>query len=192
MGVPQRPVSARARPEESVMVIILFTAFIATVIGANWSLAVFGIVPIGFGLSAPAGVFSAGLAFTCRDLLHEAGGRRYVIAAIICGAALSALLEDARIFAVASGVAFLASETADLLIYVPLRQRGWLRAVAASNIIGFIVDSMLFLWIAFGSFAFLPGQLVGKGGMTALAIVLLLAWRHHGILSRHTDRTLAR
>ena len=35
------------------------TAYIGTVYGANWALQKFGIVSIGFGLTAPAGVFRA-------------------------------------------------------------------------------------------------------------------------------------
>lgn len=75
---------------------IWFLAYIGTILGANWALATFGLVPVGFGLMAPAGVFFAGLAFTCRDLLHEAGGRRWVAAAILIGAGLSALVSPAR------------------------------------------------------------------------------------------------
>ena len=52
----------------------LWVAFVATVGGANWALATFGIVPIGFGLSAPAGVYFAGIGFTLRDLMHDRGG----------------------------------------------------------------------------------------------------------------------
>ena len=171
-----------------IITIFLFAAFVATVVGANWSLATFGIVPIGLGLTAPAGVFSAGLAFTFRDLMHDVRGRRYVLAAIVTGAALSGILEDAQRFAVASGTAFLVSEVADLVVYTPLRARGWLRAVLASNIVGFTLDSMLFLWLAFGSLDFLTGQLVGKGYMTLGAIAILWAWRNRGLLSRHCKR----
>ena len=55
---------------------ILTAAFAGTVIGANWALAEFGIINIGFGLAAPAGVLFAGLAFGLRDALHETGGSR--------------------------------------------------------------------------------------------------------------------
>jgi len=156
-----------------IKLLALFTAFVTTVWGANWTLAQWGIVGIGFGLTAPAGVFFAGLAFTLRDFLHELGNKRWVIGAILLGAGLSFLLEDAQKFAIASGIAFLASEFADLLIYTPLRKRGWLKAVAASNVVGFTADSVLFLWLAFGSLAFLQGQLVGKGYMTIGAVALL-------------------
>jgi hypothetical protein len=59
----------------------------------------------------------------------------------------------------------------------PLRRRGWLRAVAASNAAGLAVDSALFLWLAFGSLDFLAGQVLGKAWMTALAVALLWAIR---------------
>jgi hypothetical protein len=155
----------------------LFASFIGCIVGANWALASFGIVPIGFGLSAPAGVYFAGLTFTVRDLIRERSGRRGVLLAIVAGAALSYLLEDAQRFAMASGVAFLASETADSLVYEPLRKRSWLGAVVASNSAGLLLDSALFLWLAFGSLAFIEGQIVGKAYMTGLAVVALWCWK---------------
>ena len=42
---------------------------------------------------------------------------------------------------------------------------------------GTLVDSALFLWLAFGSLAFLSGQVVGKLWMTALAVGLIMLWR---------------
>jgi uncharacterized PurR-regulated membrane protein YhhQ (DUF165 family) len=93
------------------------------------------------------------------------------------GFGLSWLVADPK-FAVASAAAFGLSELADFAVYTPLRKRGWLTAVIASNIVGLIVDSLLFLWLAFGSLDFLAGQLVGKAWMTALAVVLLAAGRY--------------
>lgn len=37
-------------------------AYVGTILAANWLIATFGLVPVGFGLMAPAGVFAAGLA----------------------------------------------------------------------------------------------------------------------------------
>lgn len=150
-------------------------AFILTIFAANWAITTFGIVPVGFGLMAPAGVYFAGLAFSLRDALHETLGRRWVVVAIILGALVSAGLSAQ--LALASGLAFLFSELADYAVYAPLRQRTWLGAVVASNTVGIVVDSALFLWLAFGSLAFLPGQVVGKLWMTALAVALILVWR---------------
>lgn len=149
--------------------------YIGTVFAANWAIAHIGFVPVGFGLLAPAGVYFAGLAFTLRDFTHEALGRSAVLVAIVIGAVLSALISPA--LGVASGVAFLFSELADFAIYTPLRERHWLGAVAASNAVGLVVDSVLFLSLAFGSLEFLPGQIVGKGIMTIVAVVVLWVWR---------------
>jgi len=43
--------------------------------------------------------------------------------------------------------------------------------------VGVIVDSALFLWLAFGSLEFLAGQIVGKLWMTDLAVALIFDWR---------------
>lgn len=159
--------------------------YIATIFAANWAIATFGLVPVGFRLLAPAGVYFAGLAFTLRDLTQDALGRWWTIAAILAGAALSALVSPQ--FALASGLAFLFSETADFFVYTPLQERHWLRAVAASNVAGLIVDSALFLWLAFGSLDFLPGQILGKVWMTAAAVAVLWLWRRRALpLGRDT------
>lgn len=147
--------------------------YILTIIMANWAISQWGLVPVGFGLVAPAGVYFAGLAFTLRDLVQETLGKRATLAAIVVGAGVSALIDPA--LGLASGAAFLVSEAVDFAVYTPLRERGWLRAVLASNIVGLIVDSALFLWLAFGSLDFLTGQIVGKAWMTGAAIGLLWA-----------------
>jgi uncharacterized PurR-regulated membrane protein YhhQ (DUF165 family) len=157
------------------MALVLFLAFVGTVVAANAAVEHFGVVPVGFGLLAPAAVYFVGLAFTLRDLLHERLGPYWVTGAIVVGAALSAL--TAPTLALASGTAFLVSEAADLAVYAPLRKRRWLGAVAASNAVGIVVDSALFLSLAFGSLAYLPGQVVGKAWMTVLAVVVLAGVR---------------
>jgi len=156
--------------------IALTATYIFTIIAANWAVENYGLIPVGFGLLAPAGVLFAGLAFTLRDLLHEAAGLPVVAAAIIAGTAVSLAVGDPTL-ALAAASAFLLSELADLAVYTPLRKRRWLLAVGASNIVGLIVDSALFLWLAFGSWQFLPGQVVGKAWMTVAAVIVLAAIR---------------
>ena len=148
-----------------------FGLFIATIFGANWAIETYGPVSVGFGLVAPAGVYFAGLAFTLRDITHRQLGRAWVITAIVLGALVSWAV--APTFALASGVAFLVSESVDLAVYNPLRQRSWLAAVFASNTVGLVTDSVIFLSIAFGSLAFLEGQIVGKLWITVAAVALL-------------------
>lgn len=152
-------------------------AYIAVIFLANWAIQTFHLVPVGFGLMAPAGVYFAGLAFTLRDLVQDRLGRNWTIGAIMAGAALSYLIEPK--FALASAAAFLVSELLDFAIYTPLKKRNWLTAVTVSNLAGLIADSALFLWLAFGSIDFLPGQVVGKLWMTLAAVAVL------GLIRRH-------
>lgn len=151
-------------------------AYVGTIAAANAAITHIGVAPVGFGLAAPAGVYFAGLAFTLRDLLQDTGGKRAVIAAILTGAVVSLAFGDGRI-AAASAAAFLLSELADFAVYTPLRRRGLLKAVAASNAVGLVVDSIVFLTLAFGSLAFLPGQVIGKTWVTLAALPLLAALR---------------
>lgn len=164
-----------------------FVAFVATVFGANWVLNRYGVVGIGFGLMAPAGVYSAGLAFGLRDLLREAADRtwrRWVLSAIAVGAILSYVLGDAVTLsggrvpvALASAIAFGLSELADAAVYEPLRERGRGQAAFASNLVGAVIDSALFLWLAFGSLDYLFEQVVGKMYMVAPVVAVLWLMR---------------
>jgi uncharacterized PurR-regulated membrane protein YhhQ (DUF165 family) len=159
-----------------ILAAVAAVAYLGTIVAANWAITEYGAIPVWPGLLAPAGVLFAGLAFTLRDLLHDAAGRWAVLAAIAAGAGLSFLVASPAL-ATASAVAFGLSELADWAVYSPLRERRWLAAVAASNAVGLVLDSVLFLWLAFGSLAFLPGQIVGKGWMTLLALAVLAVVR---------------
>lgn len=179
-------------------------AFLATILAANYVTTEYGMVPIGFGLVATAGTYFAGLAFILRDSLQDAirtgltretRGRGhmagvievstpkdwlvalYVMAVIAVGAGLSYLVSDPFI-ALASGVAFLVSEIADLAVYTPLRNRGYIRAAVASNVVGAIVDTFLFLHIAgFPIADAWQGQIVGKLTITAAVVAGVAAAR---------------
>jgi uncharacterized PurR-regulated membrane protein YhhQ (DUF165 family) len=107
-------------------------------------------------------VLFAGFAFTFRDLTQEWLGRKAVTVAILVGAFLSWAVTSNRDLAVASAGAFMFSELADFAVYQPLRERRWLLAVFASNVVGLVIDSILFLQIAFGSLDFIEGQIMGK------------------------------
>ena len=73
----------------------------------------------------------------------------------------------------ASGMAFLLSEMADFGVYTPLQRRGLVLAVLASSAAGLVVDSIVFLTIAFGSLQFLPGQIIGKAWAVLVSIPLV-------------------
>ena len=152
-------------------------AYVATILAANWAIGAFGIVPVGFGLLAPAGVYFVGLALVLRDAVQEAFGKLVVLGAILFGALVSAFVSTD--LAIASAAAFLLSELLDFAVYTPLRKKGILAAVLTSNVVGAIVDSIVFLSLAFGSLEFLVGQVVGKLWMALLALAILIIVRNH-------------
>jgi queuosine precursor transporter len=132
------------------------------------------LVPVAPGLMAPSGVTMAGVALVLRDLVQRRLGVGLASLAILAGAGLSAFLAPPALV-VASATAFLISEFADLAVYTPLARRGLVVAVVASGVVGLVVDSVVFLWLAFGSLDFLAGQIVGKAWMVLLSIPFV-AW----------------
>lgn len=162
-----------------------FVLFAATIPAANWLIGNVGVqfspndphlVPVGFGLMAPSGVLMVGAALVLRDIVHERLGGSWALAAIAFGAAVSWWLA-APSLVVASVLAFTLSELADFAVYAPLRKRQLGLAVLASGIAGSIIDSAVFLWLAFGSLAFIEGQIVGKLWMSLAALLFLVAMR---------------
>jgi uncharacterized PurR-regulated membrane protein YhhQ (DUF165 family) len=172
-GIPPSGIMRRM-PLRTRIGVLCLAGYIATIFAANWAIQHLGLVNVGFGLVAPAGVYFAGLAFTLRDLTQNLLGRRFVILAILLGAGASWFVASS--FAVASGVAFLVSESADFAVYTPLERR-WVLGVLASNVVGAIVDSVVFLWLAFSSLELLRGQVVGKLWITAAAVAVLAVAR---------------
>ena len=166
-----------------VTVTAALAGYVAAIVLANWLTSRFGLVPVLPGLLVTAGTYAAGAAFGLRDLVQQAGGRRLVLAAIAVGAALSWVLSTPAL-AVASAAAFSAAEVADMAVYTPLRERGWRRAVLASNTVGAVVDTFLFLSLAGFplTVASVGGQLVGKVLWATIVPLLLIsaaggAWR---------------
>lgn len=146
-----------------------------TVPAANWMIGNVGtvcipdgpcLIPLGFGLMAPSGVLMIGLALVLRDAVHEWLGARTALYAIGVGAIFSYLLADPFI-AVASLIAFGASELSDFAVYSKIRQRSRELGILVSGIVGSVIDSALFLYLAFGSLAHIEGQIVGKIAMSA-------------------------
>lgn len=146
-------------------------AYLATIVLANYLTARYGFVAVGFGLAATAGTYLAGAAFVARDAVQDSAGRAWALAALVVGGALSWFLATPQL-AVASAVAFLVSELADMAVYTPLRKRGYVRAAVASNLVGSVADTLLFLWLA--GFGLAPlvvaGQLVGKAWVTVAVV----------------------
>lgn len=164
--------------------IIALIAYALTIPAANWLIGNVGtmcipngpcLIPVGFGLVAPSGVLMIGAALVLRDLVQRSLGWKWGLGAIAMGAVLSWFVAAPGLV-VASAAAFAFSELADFAVYTPLaKKRLWL-AVAASGAVGALVDSVLFLWLAFGTLDLLAGQVVGKLLVTCAAgLVLFLA-----------------
>jgi queuosine precursor transporter len=162
---------------------VFLTLFALTVPLANWMIGSVGtvcapqgpcLIPVAPHLMAPSGVTMIGVALVLRDLVQRRLGTGVAALAILFGAGLSALLAPPALVA-ASAVAFLLSELADLLVYTPLARRRLVAAVVASGMAGLVIDSIVFLWLAFGSLDFLPGQVLGKAWMVLLSVPFV-AW----------------
>jgi len=161
--------------------LIFLALFCLTIPAANWMIGHVGtvctgngpcLVPVAPGILAPSGVLMIGAALVLRDLVQRRLGVEFGLGAIIAGAAISAgIAPPSLVFA--SAAAFLLSEFADFVVYTPLARRRLVLAVVASSAAGLVVDSIVFLWLAFGSLEFLPGQIVGKAWMVLLAIPLV-------------------
>jgi uncharacterized PurR-regulated membrane protein YhhQ (DUF165 family) len=167
-----------------VTAIIALFAYIATVPAANWMIGHVGrcipdgpcVIPVGFGLTAPSGVLMVGLALVLRDLVQRRFGAPWSLVCIASGTVLSLLVAPPAI-AIASGTAFLFSELADFAVFTPLWRRGLVVAVVASCLAGAIVDSAIFLWLAFGSLDLITGQVVGKMWVTIAALPVIRSMR---------------
>jgi len=167
--------SGRWRQAEGIAFLVLFGL---TIPSANWLIGNFGtacvprgpcLVPVAPGLMAPSGVTMIGFALVLRDLVQRRLGIGVAGGAILAGSAISAsLAPPALVFA--SATAFLLSELADFAVYTPIARSRLVAAVVASGLCGLVVDSVVFLWLAFGTLDFLLGQVVGKAWMVLLSI----------------------
>jgi uncharacterized PurR-regulated membrane protein YhhQ (DUF165 family) len=164
-----------------------FAAFAACIPAANYLIQHVGtvclpdggpcLIPVAPGLTAPSGVLMVGLGLVLRDLVQRRLGLWWSVAAIFIGAILSASF-SAPSLVLASAAAFLFSELADLLVFTPLQKRGLVLAAVVSSLFGLVIDSIIFLQMAFGSLDFITGQIVGKVWMVLIAIPILILLRN--------------
>lgn len=163
----------------------LAAAFLACIPVANYAIGHIGtptpfggphVLPVGFGLTAPSGVYVVGLALVLRDQLQKRAGKTVALALIAAGAIITALFAPS--LALASTAAFVIAESVDFGIYSLVRR--WAShemSAAASNAVSIVVDSLVFLSIAFGSLAFIQGQVVGKAWATLAGVAVLFVLR---------------
>jgi uncharacterized PurR-regulated membrane protein YhhQ (DUF165 family) len=116
----------------------------------------------------------AGLALVARDVVQRRLGLAWSVIAILIGGILSWFVAPPALV-IASVAAFVLSELADLMVYTPLQRRGLVMAVVLSSVVGIVVDTLLFLSLAFGDLSFFWGQAVGKGWMV-LAAIPFITW----------------
>jgi len=157
---------------------LYLVAFGLCIPAANWMIGHVGtscvpngpcVVPVAPGFVAPSGVLIIGLALVLRDLVQRRLGPIWTLMAIILGALLSSLVAPEALV-LASASAFLLSELADMAVYSPLQKKGLVLAVLLSGLVGLTVDSIVFLYMAFGNLDFLVGQILGKTWITVLSL----------------------
>lgn len=158
--------------------------YMATIPAANWMIQNVGTqafpggphtIPVGFGFDAPSGVLLIGLALAARDYIQRAIGKRAALLAIAAGVALSYFVNPA--VATASAVAFLLGELADFVVFTPISRRNLPSAVIASGVVGGVIDSLVFLQLAFGSTMFWQGQVIGKTLVALACALIVIAYR---------------
>jgi hypothetical protein len=184
-----------AMSKRTTLAALAAVGYIATVFGANWAIGHLGTPPqfpgaphtikVGFGYTAPSGVMFVAAALVLRDAVQYLTGLRrgwqtltVMLPLIAVGAGLSYAVTPTPKIALASALAFGLSELVDFALFTWIAPR-WTRAVLAGGLAGGVVDSLLFLWVAFGSFTFWQGQVLGKAYGVAAAAGLIAARRAH-------------
>jgi uncharacterized PurR-regulated membrane protein YhhQ (DUF165 family) len=118
-------------------------------------------IPVGLGLSATTGALPIGAAFVLRDFVQRRFGLLISACTVAMGAALAGYLAPPSLV-VASGVAMLVAGFVDLVIYTVLSRWHFVYAVAISCAVSAVIDSAVFLWLAFGSLDLVAGQALAK------------------------------
>jgi hypothetical protein len=166
-----------------------FGVYVAAIVLSNYLITYVGIPAgpgthltyVGFGLLAPSGVWAAAVSFPARDVTQRIGGRWLGVAAIVVGAAVSYGVSSPHI-ALASGLTYLCSESADFLIYTPLQRRWLVPAVLASGCVAAVVDSVVFLHLANlpSGEAAVAGLVLGKVWVQLAAVPVVWGLRRTG------------
>ena len=156
--------------------VILSAGYIGLAVLANW-LASKYVVPVGFGYMAPGGVWAIGAVLVLRDWINQLAPKRSLalipVASLISyGIGEIAGWSSLQRIALASVAAFVISELVEWAVFAPIRKRSLTTGVALSGTVGLLIDTYVFLTIAFGSMAFFPGQVIGKAEALAVGVVL--------------------
>ncbi|HKD44695.1 MAG TPA: VUT family protein [Candidatus Angelobacter sp.] len=167
--------------------LLLIAGYAGTIPAANYLIGHVGtvcipdgpcLIPVAPGVMAPSGVLMIGIALVLRDLVQRSWGAQASIVCIGIGTVLSFMIAPAAL-ATASGTAFLFSEVTDFAVFTPLWRKRLVAAVLASCLAGAVVDSAIFLWLAFGSIDLISGQILGK----VYAAIVFAGWRSTAIIT---------
>jgi uncharacterized PurR-regulated membrane protein YhhQ (DUF165 family) len=180
-------VESRSR-SRSRFALALIAAYVACVLLANWAAAQGAWVLVPGVLVVPYGVPFIAPTFTLRDAIHRAAGVRAASAAVWLGVAASlaqaasdllgggSLAEPGGVarIALAGVLAFAVSENADTLVYQLLRRDSWVARALKSNAVSTLLDSLVFIGLAFGLLpALILGQWLSKMLIAGLVIAVL-------------------
>lgn len=161
--------------------LVALTLFILTIPLSNWVVVNVGLIcepngpcliPVWPGVMAPSAVMIAGAALVLRNAVQAFLGAPFSLLAIAVGTALSALFASPSLV-IASAAAFCFSELADFAVYTPMRKRFPAFSVVMAGLAGSVIDSAIFLSLAFGSIEFIGGQVLGKFWMSLLAGIVI-------------------
>ena len=144
--------------------------YLGSIVIANLLVMRFGIVDLG-GLSFPAGAVAVGFTFTARDLVQRRYGKWGCWLWMLAAAAISALFSPT--LALASLGAFVVAEGLDWAVFTatPFSFRG--RAIL-SNLVGTPLDSVVFVFLAFGPvWDAMWGQTIVKLASSLLIVFLV-------------------
>jgi uncharacterized PurR-regulated membrane protein YhhQ (DUF165 family) len=154
--------------------VVLIGLFLAAITAANLISAHYG---------PEASIYNAfaliGLTLVIRDQLHDQWQEHRLpkmLALIAAGSTLAYLVTpDAGRIGMASGIAFLAAESVDALVYHSVRFWPWLERSNFSNFFGAAVDSIVFPTLAFGGvlWGITLGQFTAKVAGALLFTLLL-------------------
>ncbi|MBM3489771.1 MAG: VUT family protein [Alphaproteobacteria bacterium] len=126
--------------------------------------------------------FTYPVTFVVNDLTNRRFGPAAAMRVVAVGFALGVILSVAAAglrIGLASGIAFLAAQLLDALVFDRLRRQTWWRAPAISSVLGSILDTALFFSIAF-AFTSVPWITLAVGDLAVkllLALVMLAPFR---------------
>jgi uncharacterized PurR-regulated membrane protein YhhQ (DUF165 family) len=132
---------------------ISLAGFVCSIPFANWWLTNNGMWISPWLGPLPSALWVVAISFVLRDLTQITLGKSFAWGSIALGTLLSWWLASPQL-ALASGIAFLISESTDAAIFTPLANRGkFLLGISISGYVAGFLDSAVFLRIAFGSWS---------------------------------------